>query len=148
MNNKYSMSLAAVLAFVALALPSHQALAKSHTVVCTDGTSSAAGRGACSGHGGVAKAAKHVKAEKHVKAAEHAKVEKKAEAKKEAKTESKKESKKESKMESKKAAPAAHKGSADSAGATAKCKDGSYSHAKQHKGACSKHGGVAEWLTH
>ena len=31
-------------------------------------------------------------------------------------------------------------------GAIAKCKDGSYSHAKQHSGACSKHGGVAQWL--
>ena len=30
-------------------------------------------------------------------------------------------------------------------GATAKCKDGSYSHSKQHSGACSHHGGVAEW---
>ena len=29
--------------------------------------------------------------------------------------------------------------------ATAKCKDGTYSHAKQHSGACSHHGGVAEW---
>jgi hypothetical protein len=29
--------------------------------------------------------------------------------------------------------------------ATAKCKDGTYSHAKQHRGACSSHGGVAEW---
>src|SRR4029077_11369862 len=29
-------------------------------------------------------------------------------------------------------------------GATAKCKDGTFSHAKQHRGACSKHGGVAE----
>ncbi len=29
--------------------------------------------------------------------------------------------------------------------ATAKCKDGTYSHAKQHTGACSSHGGVAEW---
>jgi uncharacterized protein DUF3761 len=28
---------------------------------------------------------------------------------------------------------------------TAKCKDGSYSTATQHKGACSGHGGVAEW---
>jgi uncharacterized protein with FMN-binding domain len=30
-------------------------------------------------------------------------------------------------------------------GATAKCKDGTYSHAKTHSGACSHHGGVAEW---
>jgi uncharacterized protein DUF3761 len=31
------------------------------------------------------------------------------------------------------------------ANATAKCKDGTYSYAKQHSGACSHHGGVAEW---
>jgi uncharacterized protein with FMN-binding domain len=29
--------------------------------------------------------------------------------------------------------------------ATAKCKDGTYSYAKTHRGACSHHGGVAEW---
>jgi hypothetical protein len=29
--------------------------------------------------------------------------------------------------------------------ATAKCKDGTYSKAAQHRGACSNHGGVAEW---
>ena len=31
------------------------------------------------------------------------------------------------------------------ANATAKCKDNSYSFAKGHSGACSSHGGVAEW---
>jgi Protein of unknown function (DUF3761) len=31
--------------------------------------------------------------------------------------------------------------------ASAKCKDGTYSHSKHHSGPCSKHGGVAEWLT-
>jgi hypothetical protein len=31
-------------------------------------------------------------------------------------------------------------------GATAQCKDGTYSHAKNHSGACSSHGGVAKWL--
>jgi hypothetical protein len=30
-------------------------------------------------------------------------------------------------------------------GATAKCKDGSYSHAAHHSGACSHHGGVAQF---
>jgi len=46
------------------------------------------------------------------------------------------------------AAPAAPaKGSnADAAGATARCKDGAYSHAKGHSGACAHHGGVAQWL--
>ena len=32
------------------------------------------------------------------------------------------------------------------AGATAKCKDGTYSHSKHHTGTCSHHGGVAEWF--
>ncbi|HEY8104646.1 MAG TPA: DUF3761 domain-containing protein [Gemmatimonadales bacterium] len=32
------------------------------------------------------------------------------------------------------------------ADASAECKDGSYSHAKHHRGACSKHGGVQQWL--
>lgn len=31
-------------------------------------------------------------------------------------------------------------------GATARCKDGSYSHAANHTGACSDHGGVANWI--
>ena len=30
-------------------------------------------------------------------------------------------------------------------GATAKCKDGTYSFSKHHQGTCSHHGGVAEW---
>lgn len=32
------------------------------------------------------------------------------------------------------------------AGATAQCKDGSYSKSKHHSGACSHHGGVQQWL--
>ena len=32
------------------------------------------------------------------------------------------------------------------AGAIAQCKDGTYSHAKQRTGACSRHGGVAKWM--
>lgn len=31
-------------------------------------------------------------------------------------------------------------------GATAQCKDGSFSLSRQHRGACSRHGGVASWL--
>ena len=31
-------------------------------------------------------------------------------------------------------------------GAVAKCKDGSMSYSTHHSGACSHHGGVAEWL--
>lgn len=35
----------------------------------------------------------------------------------------------------------------DATGATAQCKDGSYSHAQHHSGACSRHGGVAKWMS-
>jgi hypothetical protein len=31
-------------------------------------------------------------------------------------------------------------------GATAKCRDGSYSFSEHHQGTCSHHGGVAAWL--
>ena len=31
-------------------------------------------------------------------------------------------------------------------GATAKCRDGSYSFSQHRRGTCSRHGGVAEWL--
>ena len=51
------------------------------------------------------------------------------------------------------AAPApavgAYKGksiTSDAAGATGQCKDGTYTHATHHSGACSHHGGVAKWM--
>jgi len=31
-------------------------------------------------------------------------------------------------------------------GATAQCRDGSYSFSQHHRGTCSHHGGVAKWL--
>jgi hypothetical protein len=31
-------------------------------------------------------------------------------------------------------------------GATARCRDGSYSFSRSHSGTCSHHGGVAKWL--
>ena len=36
--------------------------------------------------------------------------------------------------------------SKDPKGATARCKDGMYSHSKTRTGACSRHGGVASWI--
>jgi hypothetical protein len=42
--------------------------------------------------------------------------------------------------------PATKSDSAAPANATARCKDGTFSFAKQHRGACSHHGGVAEWF--
>ncbi|MBI2017451.1 DUF3761 domain-containing protein [Candidatus Daviesbacteria bacterium] len=32
------------------------------------------------------------------------------------------------------------------AGATAKCRDGTYSYSQSRRGTCSHHGGVAQWL--
>jgi hypothetical protein len=32
------------------------------------------------------------------------------------------------------------------AGATAQCRDGAYSFSENHRGTCSHHGGVANWL--
>jgi len=98
-------------------------------VTCKDGSTSKPGRGACSGHGGVGAAAA-VPAPAAAKAAPTAKVPKAAPAA---------------------AAPSVASGTGggvdnNAAGATAKCKDGAYSHSKSHKGACSRHGGVAQWL--
>ncbi|HEY3939509.1 MAG TPA: DUF3761 domain-containing protein [Bryobacteraceae bacterium] len=42
--------------------------------------------------------------------------------------------------------PAASSASAAPAGATGKCKDGTWTMATTHGGACSRHGGVESWL--
>ena len=136
-------------------------------LTCKDGTTSTAtGRGACSGHGGVDRSAKSPKAStKAAKAdAKVAKADAKADAKA-AKQETKAAEKAAKPTE--KAAKATEKAAAksvtsdvkqtskvanataantDPTNATAKCKDGTYSHAATHRGACSRHGGVAEWL--
>jgi ABC-type Na+ efflux pump permease subunit len=145
-------------------------------VTCKDGTTSTAtGRGACSGHGGVDKQAKAAKSDAKV-AKSNAKASSKA-PKAEVKADAK-ETKAEAKADTKsatKSTKAAEKATSktvssdvretgkaanatvaptrtrtavntDPTDATAKCKDGTYSHAATHRGACSRHGGVAEWL--
>jgi len=42
--------------------------------------------------------------------------------------------------------PAHSKDGSVPTGATAKCRDGSYSFSESHRGTCSRHGGVADWL--
>jgi hypothetical protein len=133
-----SILLASVIALAPFAL---QAQA---TTTCKDGTTSTAtGKGACSGHGGVKKtAAKAAKTEAKADT-KAAKAENKADAKV-AKADNKADAKV-AKSESK-AAKTTTASNADASGATAKCKDGTYSHAASRRGACSRHGGVAEWL--
>ncbi|HVT39295.1 MAG TPA: DUF3761 domain-containing protein [Gemmatimonadaceae bacterium] len=89
--------------------------ADAKTVTCTDGSSSKSGRGACSGHGGIATGAPAKAATPPVTPPAPAKT----------------------------APPMATKAEGKP---TAKCKDGTLSYAKNHSGACSSHGGVAEWL--
>jgi Protein of unknown function (DUF3761) len=123
-------ALAAPLLIFAMALPCHA------DSTCKDGTTSTAtGRGACSGHGGVQKAGKSAAAAAPA-AAESA---------------SPAAAPAPDAAAASKAAPAAKSaattGNTDPTGATAKCKDGTYSKSKHHKGSCSHHGGVAEFLT-
>jgi hypothetical protein len=41
-----------------------------------------------------------------------------------------------------------HRPSSDPKGATAKCRDGSFSYSEHASGTCSHHGGVARWIHH
>jgi len=109
---------------------------------CKDGTTSmATGRGACSGHGGVQKPSKSKPAldaptSAPATAAAPADAAPAAAAPSAAKSST-----------ASKSAPTATASNTDPTGATAKCKDGTYSKSKHHSGTCSHHGGVAEWLT-
>jgi hypothetical protein len=121
--------------------------AASGPVTCTDGTTSKkAGRGACSKHGGVKKddAAAPAAAAKPAAAAPAAAAAKPAAAAAAAPAAPAAPAAAPAKTAS--AAGSGGSVNADASGATAKCKDGSYSHSKTHSGTCSKHGGVAEWL--
>ncbi len=156
----------AVAAAAAFAFVPRAAFAAAKTAVCKDGTTAAAGRGACSGHGGVDKAATSKAQAQDAAAKKEAKA-KKAQEKAEAKAKAKKEAgeakakKGRAKAVPKAAAPPAHqempapaaqrpaaheKPDAAKGPPTARCKDGTLSHAQHHTGACSNHGGVAEWL--
>ena len=138
-------ALAAPLLIFAIALPCHA------DSTCKDGTTSTAtGRGACSGHGGVQKAANSGAAaapastESASPAATPAPNAAPASKAAPAATAAPKAA-----APAGTAAPkaAASTGNTDPTGATAKCKDGTYSKSKHHEGSCSHHGGVAEFLT-
>ena len=122
-------------------------------VTCKDGTLSKGGQGACSSHGGIATKSAVKSETKAMKSA--AKADEKA-MKSTAKTDAKmakseaKSAAKEAKADAKMAAKdmkadvkAEEKGAK---GATAQCKDNTYSHAKNRQGMCSGHGGVAKMM--
>ena len=105
---------------------------KKTTVECKDGTTSKAGRGACSHHGGVAGPAKDESREQSAAPAPRASSA----------------PQRETSRPQGRAAPRSERATStpEQGQPTARCKDGSMSYAKQHSGACSHHGGVAEWL--
>jgi hypothetical protein len=118
--------------------------AQAGKVTCKDGSTSNGGRGACSSHGGIKTAATKATAKADVKAAKKATAESKAAKKAETKAAPKADTK--VAKADKKATTSASADDHNSAGATAECKDHTYSHAKSHRGACSRHGGVAKFL--
>jgi hypothetical protein len=137
----------AFLTIAALLLLSATTASAQSQVACMDGSRSASGRGACSGHGGIKTAARKAEAKADAKAAKAVKAaERKADAKvavaeKRADAADRKAAKAE-----RKAAVVGRNDDHDAKGATAECKDHTYSHAKSHQGACSAHGGVARFL--
>lgn len=101
------------------------------TVTCKDGsTSTKTGKGACSHHGGVNKSGAAASTDESPAAP----------------AEITKSKKKSTSVSTDSETTSSSTSSGDATGATAKCKDGTYSHAKHHQGACSHHGGVAEFL--
>jgi Protein of unknown function (DUF3761) len=123
---------AAPLLIFALAVPSFAADPAPTT--CKDGTTTTStGKGTCSGHGGIQKAAKAKPATTATAPAPAAAAPTAAGAAKSS--------------TATKSAPTASASNIDPTGATAKCKDGTYSKSAHRSGTCSSHGGVAEWLT-
>lgn len=105
-----------------------KAVAAAAMVGCTDGSMSKSGRGACSGHGGVKTTSPAKVVENKMAAAPVASPKAVANA------------------APKSAVAVTDAANTIAAGATAKCKDGTYSHSKTHTGSCSGHGGVASWM--
>jgi hypothetical protein len=139
--NRNTLLLAAPLLVLAWTLPVRADTSAAAPTTCKDGTTSTAtGRGACSGHGGVQKAAAAASSSSSAPAATPPAASTPPAGSASAPT---------SPATTKPAASSSTKpasGNTDPTGATAKCKDGTYSKSKSHSGACSHHGGVDQWL--
>ncbi|TMB00496.1 MAG: DUF3761 domain-containing protein [Deltaproteobacteria bacterium] len=116
-------------------------------VECSDGTTSKAGRGACSHHGGVAKNATSEARETQSRAKDSA-----AAPGRESQSSTKDSANPAARADSQPRgrAPAPEvtaPRSGTTSQPTARCKDGSLSYSQHRSGTCSRHGGVGEWLT-
>jgi gas vesicle protein len=150
---KAGLALATVLMVFAGTPASGAAQTAAKKVECKDETYATAGSGACSGHGGVKVSAVRKAGTDIKETAKKTGHDVKEGAKKagRATAEATETVGDKTKEAAKKTGRAADKGEdkvADklSRKATARCKDGTMSYAKNHTGACSRHGGVAEWL--
>jgi len=107
------------------------------TTLCVDGTTSnSTGRGTCSGHGGAKGAEATSRATGEPVPAPGTSATPRASARARARANSN-------------SAVAVGSGASEDnnpSGAIARCKDGLYSHSRNRRGACSRHGGVASWL--
>jgi hypothetical protein len=107
------------------------------TVRCKDGTLGTVGRGACSHHGGIAEYGESTfpvptRTDRDTSARRGDTVQRDRPT-----------------VERRTNTPWWMPGGDDATGlATARCRDGVLSYARHHRGACSKHGGVAIWLDH
>lgn len=113
------------------------------TKICADGTTSTAtGRGACSGHGGVKGAEATSKTSGTVIPAPSTAAPPTSSPVPTASPRAQTRASTNSQVR------AGNGGGEDNnpLGAIARCKDGMYSHAVHRRGACSRHGGVASWL--
>lgn len=132
------------------------------TAKCKDGSYSTATstKGRCSGHGGVASLVTARKTSSRASTASHPAAKSTASSARRTSTKPRSSRPNSAAAPASKPAPAKPAtGSTSSpqiptarapagapAGATAMCKDGTYSTSKVHTGACSHHGGVSEWL--
>jgi len=120
------------------------------TVTCKDGSTSKAGKGACSHHGGVNRGAASTSS---TSAPAPAPSSSKSKAPSASPAPEAPAPTPQPAAKSTHAHPttpgstgASKAANTDPTGALAQCKDGTYSHSKKHSGACSHHGGVAKWL--
>ncbi len=142
---------------MALALGLSSAAVAADRVTCSDGTTSTAGRGACRGHGGVARKATKKEHESlsaktkrtwQDKVARKPKTEERREAVGARARETERRAQARTPVAPERRSSATSRGSDndDPTGAIARCRDGTYSHARSHSGACSSHGGVGDWM--
>ena len=118
-------------------------------VRCKDGTTSSPGRGACSHHGGVSRPAPEELNNTRAAEPSNGRSPKEQLDTPSTGTSTRAEGRSEpdgyrSKEDLK--TPSSSRPTPTANSPTARCKDGTMSYAKHHGGACSNHGGVAEWL--